>query len=71
MPQWPPGTQLRFCDVPRGAAFFLTPPNTHRLMFIKTHERGAQVNDPSNDSSAPDQEFPPDYPVFLHSPVRK
>lgn len=53
-----------FDQVRIGQAFYLTPENTVRLMWLKVCAWGAQYHNWDNDSSQPDQYFPPDYPVF-------
>ena len=60
----PEGT-VAFSDVPVGRPFYLTKTGTLRVGWIKTHKWAAQYDNWSNDSTYPDQEFPPEYRVFI------
>lgn len=60
----PPPATCTFKELREGQIFFLTPEGTTRMMWLKVCSWGAQYTDWDNDSSYPDQQFPPDYPVY-------
>lgn len=59
-----PQLQVRFGEIKINEYFFLTPPNTTRLAFVKVNSWGAQVDNPDNDSGYPDQAFSADTMVY-------
>lgn len=56
--------QIPFSAVKVNDYFFLTPPGTTRIAFVKVCAWGARVEDSSDDCSWPSQGFLPDTPVY-------